>query len=339
MYQEQLIHAVKAAADYLMYIGYAVPGDVLDALETKRVIEFDDDIDPDEVERAIQLHMADYRAGRITMAQLIRKVRRATGAQLAGEEKPRDADRLRDRILETGAVYGAYLVIEHLQGMGYEMPKEVVSRISDTASLYKPDPLTIPIDGSQTEYGDTIERIIRGFYAKRISYAQAIDRFTREIEKQFTSAWQDGMIDAGVNFEDMTKEEKALLDAEISKESTWILGFLMDADQASAAGEPIEPLLARVPLWANRYAQIRTLAKIEAAKNQPLEWKLGATEQHCTTCAKLNGIVKRARDWKDAGILPQNGPNEKLECGGWQCDCRLEPTDKPITRGPFPKVP
>lgn len=327
--------ALMCVTNYLAGNGYTLPADLTAQIKALP----DDDIDPDEAQRIIELYMQDYRAGRITLAQLIRKVQRATGATLTGEEKPQDIERLRTHVSEAAAAYAMYLIVEHLQNMGYEMNRDIVERLSKEADPYKPEPLTRPIDGSQSEYGGTIEQIIRGFYAKKISYAQAIDRFTREVEKQFTSAWQDGMNDAGVNPEDMTKDEKALLDAEISKETTWVLGFLMDVDQASAAGEPIEPLLARVPLWANRYAQIRTQAKIEAAKNQPLEWQLGATEKHCQSCAKLAGVVKRAQVWRDAGVLPQNAPNGKLECGGWQCDCRLEPTDKPITRGPLPALP
>jgi hypothetical protein len=28
-----------------------------------------------------------------------------------------------------------------------------------------------------------------------------------------------------------------------------------------------------------------------------------------------------------------------LECGGWRCDCSLEDTDEPMTRGRFPNLP
>jgi hypothetical protein len=60
------------------------------------------------------------------------------------------------------------------------------------------------------------------------------------------------------------------------------------------------------------------------------KWVLGPTE-HCTTCAKLEGLVKRGSWWRD-NVLPQNPPNEKLECGGWRCQCNLEATDQRVSR-------
>jgi hypothetical protein len=68
-------------------------------------------------------------------------------------------------------------------------------------------------------------------------------------------------------------------------------------------------------------------------KKQRLRWKLGKTEDHCLTCSYLDGLVAYAAEWDESGYHPQGAPNEQLQCGGWQCDCSLEPTDSPRTRG------
>jgi hypothetical protein len=86
-------------------------------------------------------------------------------------------------------------------------------------------------------------------------------------------------------------------------------------------------MLARAELWANRYTDTVNIA-ILTTKEQKLVWNLGATEEHCETCAALNGIVAWASEWELANVHPQSPPNDLLECGGWKCDCSLEPTEK-----------
>lgn len=55
-------------------------------------------------------------------------------------------------------------------------------------------------------------------------------------------------------------------------------------------------------------------------------WRLGNTIHHCSDCATLDGQIHTAEEWRLAGIAPQS---PDLECGGWNCDCRLDPTDEP----------
>mgnify|MGYP001166002308 FL=1 len=328
--------ALLSVASWLTRRGYVVPVDVMESIKELP----DDDIDPDEAYRVIELYMADYRSGRITLTQLINKVKRATGATITGEEKPQDIERLKGHVMEAAAAaYQMALIVQYLDNLGYTMNQGVTERIYSEAEPYKPKPLTEPTSGSQSQYQGVIERIASDLYGENITYSEAERDFMTEIEKQFTAAWQDGMMDVGVNAEEMTQAEKQELDSAIIKERGFVTGFLSDIEQARLNGKPLDPFISRAALWANRYAQIRTQAKIEAAKNQPLEWILGETEKHCPSCAKLAGIVKRAQFWRDAGVEPKNAPNSKLDCGGWRCDCRLDPTEKPITRGPLPALP
>ena len=77
---------------------------------------------------------------------------------------------------------------------------------------------------------------------------------------------------------------------------------------------------------------------MEGEKDPKLRWVLGPTKTHCRTCSKLSGKVKRASWWRD-NVMPQQPPNESLECQGWKCGCVLEPTDEPLSRGRMPNVP
>lgn len=88
-------------------------------------------------------------------------------------------------------------------------------------------------------------------------------------------------------------------------------------------------IAGRVRLWVNRgnasYARGQELALV-VDEEPRYTWRLGATEQHCTDCLRLDGVTLTASEWDRLGIHPQS---PDLECGGWHCDCRRVPTDKP----------
>jgi hypothetical protein len=167
---------------------------------------------------------------------------------------------------------------------------------------------------------------------------QFIDKFAGAISEQMTRAYREGMRRAGVDPASMTDNEKAKLQNIIRKEENFVLEFAEEVINAKRSGQPVDPYISRVNTWATRYKDVANQATLEAAGDMPLKWVLGETEQHCASCARLNGIIKRASVWRAAGIQPQNPPNEKLKCGGWQCDCKLVPTDEKMTRGPLPRL-
>jgi hypothetical protein len=122
----------------------------------------------------------------------------------------------------------------------------------------------------------------------------------------------------------------------IREQQGYVKDFYRAIVDARVDGTPIDPLLARAELWAGQYngAHAEAVRLITAENGGKLVWKLGATEQHCATCAALNGITAYARDWDELGVHPQQPENKLLECGGWRCDCSLEPT----TRRKTPKA-
>jgi len=83
-------------------------------------------------------------------------------------------------------------------------------------------------------------------------------------------------------------------------------------------------------LWANRYADIVNRARLMADKQGKLKWHLGTTEKHCEDCLRYSGKVKRSAYWTKINARPQS---RELACKGFECDCKLLPTDEPLTRG------
>jgi hypothetical protein len=152
-------------------------------------------------------------------------------------------------------------------------------------------------------------------------------------------AWDAGGKALGLSPEDYTPEDLAARDAIISEEQAHISDLLDYLDKlANTPGASLQQAQARLDTWANRYPDVVNRAQVIMGGDAKMLWQYGDRE-HCNSCLKLNGIVKRASFWKKAGVLPKSPPNSMLACGGWKCGCSLVPTDKPTRRGRLPSLP
>lgn len=177
-------------------------------------------------------------------------------------------------------------------------------------------------------YQQQLERLIRSVYEGNLGGA-FVDTMANLISGQLNQAFEQAWADEG------TEEELPAYLTSAAEEL--ILGQYEHVDQlyrdivdARVDETGADALLARAPLWANRYSEAynRAVGLILAETGGRLKWVLGETEEHCASCAALNGIVALASEWEVLGVRPQGAPNGKLECGGWQCDCSLESTDQ-----------
>jgi hypothetical protein len=166
--------------------------------------------------------------------------------------------------------------------------------------------------------------------------------FARSIDLQLGQAWEEGADSIGVAPEDFTDRDRKVLDGILSNENDFILGIANDIRAAADAGmdpDQFERQFGnRVNVWANRYNDVINQAVLYFGKKERFEWVLGDTEEHCSTCPRLTGIVAWGDEWSRAGLHPQRPPNGKLECGGWNCRCMLNPTKKRRTYGALKKL-
>ena len=178
---------------------------------------------------------------------------------------------------------------------------------------------------------DTVERLIRSVYNGNMG-GDFVDVMGSLLTGQITQAYQQAWENAGETSYALPDFLQSAMNDMITQQTNFdfIYQFYTDIVDARVDGTSIDPLLSRADLWANRYddAYNAAVAKIESETGGKLIWKLGATEKHCLTCAALDGVVAFASDWDATGLHPGGGPNDKLECGGWRCDCSLEPTDQ-----------
>lgn len=146
------------------------------------------------------------------------------------------------------------------------------------------------------------------------------------IRRGLRMAWVEGLREVGMEPDELWAEEMNELEMIIQNQLTYVQRFGEFVMQNSRAnGGKLQTCLDRAQLWLNVYNQVRSRALVIAAADRKFKWRLGATEQHCADCLAYNGRVYRASLWREVGALPQS---RTLECGGWRCDCRLEPTSE-----------
>lgn len=186
--------------------------------------------------------------------------------------------------------------------------------------------------GIKTEayYLRTLSRAVRKLYAGDITRDEFLTTQLRLLDEQIRRAWNAGMRLNGLDpATDMTAGYLQIIDEIQNNELNYVERFAQDIINAKLNGESIDPLIQRAELWAHRYQDVVNRAKLETADaNQNFKWVLGPTEQHCPQCSALDGIVASASEWRQSNIRPQNPPNTLLDCGGWRCQCELQPTDQ-----------
>lgn len=181
---------------------------------------------------------------------------------------------------------------------------------------------------TQEFYHYTLRRLVISVYNGHLG-GEFIHIMRNLIRGQLTQAFIEGLKKAGLSYEDATEEWLQALDERIQSEWGSIEGLYRAIIDARILGLPLDPLLARLLLWVNRYNDIMNMALLLATQaGGKLVWLYGDTE-HCDTCLKLHGKVAFASEWMQAGIFPQRPPNSKLRCGGWNCQCQLAPTERP----------
>lgn len=198
---------------------------------------------------------------------------------------------------------------------------------------------TSPGSTGTAQYRSEIRAAVRGLWSGVLSYFDFWDAMSAAINRSLTGAWHTGMKDCGVLPDEMTPQESAALMQRIIYEHQWIDGFGNAIEQGSKAnGGKLTPLYSRAEIWIGRWEGVRTEARVLACRDKKLKWTLGPTE-HCASCMKLAGQVRRASFWNEKGVLPRVHGSPFLACHGFRCQCTLEPTDEPASRGPLPKLP
>lgn len=185
-------------------------------------------------------------------------------------------------------------------------------------------------------YGASIRAAVRGLWNGAIDEFGFVDTMISATFRGLEQAWTEGAKECGVSADERSPEEETALAAIISRNTGAVRSFATSiAARSKAEGKPLGPHLSRAGMWVNRYNEARNQARAMACADQKYQWQLGLTD-HCSSCLKLSGKVKRASAWDKFDIRPQS---TRLECKGYRCQCQFVKTDAPISRGRMPSIP
>ncbi len=189
-----------------------------------------------------------------------------------------------------------------------------------------------PFDETKTAdamYRQIWNRVLE-LYRGEIDEGAFVDALAEIVQFQLTKAFREALRDNELDPAQVAEEPYGgALEEMVLNEFDFVDGLATDILEARKNESGFEQFQSRAEIWGNRYndAYNQCAELIAKEEGNNLVWVYGDTE-HCDTCLALNGIVAKVETWEELGIHPQQPPNDALVCGGWRCQCRLEPTDK-----------
>jgi hypothetical protein len=178
--------------------------------------------------------------------------------------------------------------------------------------------------------------LAHGLWAGTVEPFAFVESMVDAIARNYEIAWREGAAQCQVTPEERTPDEWNRLRRELRADQDRIIGFLdYIVAHSKDRGGAFSTVEARATLWSNRYMSIVVLASVTSCADQKMMWRCGGTSDHCPDCAAYNGKVYRNSTWAKWGAIPRS---HALACGGWNCDCRLDPTKAPVTPG-HPRSP
>lgn len=188
---------------------------------------------------------------------------------------------------------------------------------------------------SEDTFRKGLRAAVRGLFEGVLDVGDFDNAMERTINRNIRQAWAEGAAECGISKDEYSEEEKRAIDAFLVEQYKHIPDFTVAIIDNKKSEEPdLEKLFRRTDLWVNRYLEVQNQAKVMACQDQKLVWRINAKgkgcKEHCSSCMRLNGKVKRASYWNRIGIRPQSN---SLECGGWRCCCALEVTSEPLSKG------
>lgn len=187
---------------------------------------------------------------------------------------------------------------------------------------------------SLDSYRRKLRKAARAFWAEAIDYWDFQIAMQFAIQDELFKGWMSGARECGISqYNEILPDEDRIFQDFKQNQLAFMPRFALFMIQTKESGGKIGTVYRRLELWANRYNEIRNLARQIVCKDKKMAWVLGPTEQHCPDCSRYSGRVYRASIWQRNGIKPQDND---LSCCGYNCLCQLKPTDRPVTPGKPP---
>lgn len=191
---------------------------------------------------------------------------------------------------------------------------------------------TRSIQSTRLDFEGQIEDLIADARGGRIDRREFSNRMRNIIRGYGELAYLNGLQDGGVQMEldELDPAERNEIKALISSQNQFVSKF--GDTLFNGAGLTDAQAGQKPSMWFNMSVMpIYNAGLVSADKNGLREWVLGNTE-HCTDCKRLSGQKRRLSFWTDH-IMPQD---QRLECKGFNCQCKLVPARGSASRGRLP---
>lgn len=173
------------------------------------------------------------------------------------------------------------------------------------------------------EYGTLLGREITLAWDYKVTESQFYADHVRWIRQFGIQAYVQGLLEGGVTQDEMDEEDGAAVNTWVGQQIAAARDFAKAVQDSSTDKDKHDAILGRLDLWMNALQALGSQGLMSAMRNAMGEWKLGKTEEHCTTCSSLNGKRHRLKWFREKGYIPREPGSETLECGGWNCDCGI----------------
>lgn len=182
------------------------------------------------------------------------------------------------------------------------------------------------LEDVQAEYQDKLYAAMSDYLQSNKPITSFKNEFKRAVNDGFTFAFVAGWSDAGAS--KLTDEAQTWLNNRIDQEVQFANTLFSDLKALRDDKEiPMEDKLQSAQMHAEAYTNtlvgVYAEGKMQGDPERDGKWVLGATEEHCDTCADLNGQTHPLSWYLDRDYIPRQAGSKTLDCGGWRCDCSI----------------
>lgn len=177
------------------------------------------------------------------------------------------------------------------------------------------------IQATRLEFEDAFEAMLAEARGGQLTRRRWSALARALIRRWGARAYLDGLIDGGVEAETaaLDADDQAAINRLLAEQGEYVSG--LGERLFSPQGIPDGEAEHKAEAWFNKSVMpFYNAGRLSADQNGLYVWHLGATEQHCVTCAAAHGQAHRLKSWLGRGLFPQS---DLLECRGFLCDCKL----------------
>lgn len=176
------------------------------------------------------------------------------------------------------------------------------------------------------DYSVTLTEPVAAYFNGAATINRVRGVFSRAPKDYARDVYVEGMAEGKMDASEFDDADQAEVDKWLAIQAGALDGLVAavrDANKATGAERTgaQSGVFNRIGYWVDSLSQLGGLGRARALDGEMVEWELGDTETHCDSCLKASREpAHRMKWWREKEILP--GSHE-LECGGWNCDCKL----------------